>query len=141
METNCGPLLKDLQARAQAILPPFSHRELAHCRGSEHTNISSCWPLANPATGSETLVERHHELSKGVRNMSHNTLNAILAASHKHYRRMTHAAMCRSNPPLRKMSGCSTSLLWKEQSPCFLLTVRDPAARFESAFREYAVGE
>jgi hypothetical protein len=83
--------------------------------------LKECRSLANPGTGSMSLVQ------------THNTLSKAYGAPLHHHMHKTRASWFFST------ARSPSDQWWLNESagmPCFLLTIRDPASRMVSLFRE-----
>jgi len=127
-----------LATYAAASLPQISASELRHClRHRQEIPLASCVHLSNPATGSTSLADAFRGEAvfqnitsvDGHKSMRRNVVFPLYLG--KTGRDMMHSHAL-SIPAIQRM------LRRKRMPParCFIMTLRDPAARLQSAFRD-----
>ena len=121
--------------RVAIDLPRFTPGELEGCRRHRaETPLASCVNLANPATGSgslDALFAREPALANktnGLRLMYASAGGHLVPSTSSHALSVEGLSRWLSTKPPRRRR--------RRHIPCWVLTVRDPVARFRSAFRE-----
>jgi hypothetical protein len=136
-EAQCGAsvatVLADVSRRLrETVYPIVVESELntsPRCGtlDSAPPQLSNCYSLSNPGTGSETLVRREYEL----RNESDLEFQRG-AGGYERWVAMRHKHFFRAH---RKNASWAPGTL--DNSRCYLLTLRDPVARLSSLWRNW----
>jgi hypothetical protein len=95
----------------------------SRCR-RPRSNLTHCIPLASPGTGSLSLVTALERLVIDAQ-VNGSTTRPIVPMGHYHSLRIA---------PSHRASGHFGPEGWYIDAPCYLLSVREPAARLQSGF-------
>ena len=119
------------------LLPAFTTADLERCRTHRSTTVPiACVNIANPATGSSSL-ERAFVVHPAFANYSYRRRRALFSAGSMR--------MKKKDIPQNLMHSHAFGVkelkrfLRKKRLPeprCYVMTIRDPAERLQSAFRE-----
>jgi hypothetical protein len=119
-------------------LPELTADQLQQCREHRTVPLSACVNIANPATGSSSL-EKRFLIHPALANYTNRPRRALF-----------HVGFVRGKIPLNLMHshvfGVEEFRRFMRRKrlpepPCYVMTVRDPAERLESAFRRAAAAQ